>query len=84
MKEPKRYTLRLQRTDPDRNMARFYAMYIAPSLFGDWGLIREWGRIGSPGTVRIDSFETLEETEEALFRIEKEKRKKGYMKHGEF
>lgn len=25
---------------------------VTPTLFGEWALIREWGRIGSPGTVR--------------------------------
>jgi predicted DNA-binding WGR domain protein len=42
----------LQRIDPERNMARFYRIAVTPTLFGDWALIREWGRIGSPGTVR--------------------------------
>jgi predicted DNA-binding WGR domain protein len=60
-------------------MARFYTMHLAPTLFGGWDLVREWGRIGSPGTVRIDPFETLEESERALRRIEKQKRKRGYL-----
>ena len=30
-------------------MARFYAMCLQPTLFGDWALLREWGRIGSTG-----------------------------------
>jgi predicted DNA-binding WGR domain protein len=42
----------LERIDPARNMARFYRIIVTPTLFGDWSLIREWGRIGSPGTVR--------------------------------
>jgi len=31
---------------------------VLPTLFGDWSLVREWGRIGSPGTVKKDWFET--------------------------
>jgi predicted DNA-binding WGR domain protein len=47
-------------------MARFCAMHLAPTLFGGWDLVREWDRIGSPGTLRIDPFETLAESERAL------------------
>lgn len=36
------------RVDPARNMLRFYAIRIAPTLFGEWAVVREWGRIGSP------------------------------------
>jgi predicted DNA-binding WGR domain protein len=42
----------LTRRDPSRNLARFYRMLIVPTLFGEWVLLREWGRIGSSGTVR--------------------------------
>ena len=31
---------------------RFYQLFITPEIFGDWSLIKEWGRAGSPGTVR--------------------------------
>jgi len=71
--------LRLVRRDRERRMARFYAMHLAPTLFGGWDLVREWGRIGSPGTLRIIPFETLEESERALRRLEKQKRKRGYL-----
>src|SRR5262249_51965414 len=39
----------LRRIDPDRNMARFYTMSVQPTLFCDWALFQEWGRIGSAG-----------------------------------
>ena len=35
----------LTRTDDDRNMRRFYALDVAPTLFGEWALITEWGRV---------------------------------------
>ena len=38
----------LTRSDPDRNMHRFYALDVTPTLFGNWAMIVEWGRIGSP------------------------------------
>ena len=71
--------LRLEHRDPERRMARFYTMHLVPTLFGGWGLVREWGRIGSPGTLRFDPFETLEESERALQHIAKQKRKRGYL-----
>jgi len=46
-------SLRLVRRDQAQRMARFYTMHSAPTLFGGWDLVREWGRIGSPGTLRI-------------------------------
>ena len=41
--------MHLHRIDPDRNMARFYSMSVQPNLFGEWTLLREWGRIGKAG-----------------------------------
>jgi predicted DNA-binding WGR domain protein len=72
------HSLRLVRRDPAQRMARFYTMHLARTLFGGWDLVREWGRIGSPGTLRIDPFATLEESARALRRIEKQKRRRGY------
>lgn len=48
----------LTRIDPEKNMARFYKLDVQPDLFGNWSLIREWGRIGRPGTVRMKSCQT--------------------------
>ena len=47
----------LTRTDPTRNIDRFYVVQVMPSLFGDWTVLREWGRPGSPGTLRLSSYE---------------------------
>ena len=49
----------LERHDPDKNLHRFYQLFITPGIFGDWSLVKEWGRAGSPGTVRKDWFDTL-------------------------
>ena len=46
----------LTRSDPDRNMHRFYALDVTPTLFGNWAIIVEWGRIGSPGVVQRRTF----------------------------
>jgi predicted DNA-binding WGR domain protein len=42
----------LTRTDPARNMNRFYVVQVMPNLFGHWTVLREWGRRSSPGTLR--------------------------------
>ncbi|GFO76875.1 hypothetical protein BPLS_P4956 [Bathymodiolus platifrons methanotrophic gill symbiont] len=34
------------------NKHRFYQMFVVPTLFDDCSLVREWGRIASPGTVK--------------------------------
>jgi predicted DNA-binding WGR domain protein len=48
----------LIRIDPPNSVRRFYRMEIMPSLFGEWSLIREWGRIGQAGPVQVDWFDT--------------------------
>lgn len=71
----------LEKRDPDKNMQRFYAMHITQTIFGDWALIREWGRIGSPGTVRENWFDTEKEALAAELGLLDQKIKKGYSKH---
>jgi predicted DNA-binding WGR domain protein len=51
----------LTRTDPARNMNRFYVVQVMPNLFGHWTVMREWGRHGSPGTMRLSSYRRREE-----------------------
>jgi len=36
------------------NMARFYVLRIETTLFGDVGLVREWGRLGTWGKRRLE------------------------------
>jgi len=47
----------LTRTDPTRNINRFYLVDVTPILFGDWTVLREWRRRGSPGMMRLDSYQ---------------------------
>jgi predicted DNA-binding WGR domain protein len=70
--------LYLERHDDNDNMHRFYQMFVTPGLFDDWSLIKEWGRVGSPGTVRKGWFTTEQETELASQKISSKKIKKGY------
>ncbi|MEM1364057.1 MAG: WGR domain-containing protein, partial [Pseudomonadota bacterium] len=34
------------------NKRRFYALSVQRTLFGEWALVREWGRIGVGGRLR--------------------------------
>ena len=53
----------LTRTDPSRNIDRFYIVDVTPTLFGEWAVLREWGRRGSPGTMRLSSYQRRNEAE---------------------
>jgi predicted DNA-binding WGR domain protein len=70
--------LHLTRNDPSLNMARFYAIDVMPTLFGDWTLVAEWGRIGQSGTIKAEVFSDREAAEQALQKRERSKRRKGY------
>ena len=67
----------LERHDPDKNMHRFYQIYVVSGIFGDWSLVREWGRVGSPGTVRKEWFNTEEEAINAAQLLSQSKQKGG-------
>ena len=68
----------LVRRDPARGMARFYALRVVPDLLGGWTLVREWGRVGSPGRVRVDAFATEDAAVAELERLARRKRGRGY------
>lgn len=56
----------LERICRTRNMARYYRLSVAETLFGEWAVIREWGRIGRRGQSREECAFT-QEAAEALF-----------------
>ena len=45
--------LYLRRIDPARNMHRFYRLDIQPDLFGRVLLMKQWGRVGTQGRIRL-------------------------------
>ncbi len=69
----------LKRDNTEKNMHRFYQTTVMLCLLGEWALVREWGRIGSPGTVRKIWFATEAEALEAEQKLCEAKRKKGYV-----
>ncbi|MGY3134569.1 putative DNA-binding WGR domain protein [Bradyrhizobium sp. USDA 4501] len=68
----------LTRIDDHRNMARFYKLDVQPTLFGECSLIREWGRIGRAGTVRIETYRSRGAADIAMALNWTRKLKRGY------
>ena len=69
---------RLQKRYPARNQHRYYILDLQPHLFGGWSVIREWGRIGHPGQIRVELCDTLEEADRVFGAKLRQKRKRGY------
>ncbi|ANP91601.1 WGR domain-containing protein [Rhizobium beringeri] len=72
------YQLYIERTDPTQNMARYYAMQIEQTMFGEACLIRRWGRIGRRGQEKQQVFEREEEAVLLFLDLLKQKRARGY------
>jgi len=53
--------IELHRIDDTQNMRRFYRLDMQPDLFGGVFLIKQWGRIGTPGRTLAERFD--EETQ---------------------
>ncbi len=64
--------------DPACNMRRFYSLALATSLFGERGVVRQWGRIGASGQVRTDWYEAWDAAAAELERMTRRKRRRGY------
>jgi predicted DNA-binding WGR domain protein len=72
----------LRRIDPEKNMARFYDVGVEPTLFGDWAVVRSWGRIGSRGRVLETWFSAASIALALADRYETAKRRRGYREAG--
>ncbi|MGO7050656.1 WGR domain-containing protein [Rhizobium johnstonii] len=71
--------LYIERREPDKNMARFYALSIEPTLFGETSLVRGWGRIGSRGQQKIHVFDSEVKAVDLLLTLLRRKRSRGYL-----
>ncbi len=76
------YHLYVERSDPSRNMARYYAMEISMTLFGEACLTRSWGRIGKRGQSMNHHFEREEEAVDLFLDLLRQKRARGYRPAG--
>lgn len=41
--------IRLEKIVPARRQRRYYSLTLVQTLFGEWCLVRQWGRIGAAG-----------------------------------
>ncbi|WP_182510638.1 WGR domain-containing protein [Phyllobacterium sp. P30BS-XVII] len=64
------------RCDPDQNMARYYSLTMQPTHFGEISLVRNWGRIGTKGQQKVDTFSKYSELERAYEDLTRQKRRK--------
>lgn len=69
---------RLEHINCNENKMRFYSMRVCPGLFGEWSLVCEWGRIGSPGTVRSYWYAQEEGAQQAFLARLQQKIRRGY------
>lgn len=68
----------LTRIEERHNVKRFYKLDVQPTLFDEWSLVREWGRIGRAGTVRVETHRTRGDADIALALNWTRKLKRGY------
>lgn len=68
----------LTRVDASQNMARYYRMTVQPTLFGEWCLVREWGRLGRGGQVKANAFLMEADALDAMTTLESSKVRRGY------
>jgi len=73
-----RHTLFLRRVEPEKNVARFYALMIERDLFDHIVLVRRWGRIGTRGRERSNLHANESAAAEALTKLAALKRRRGY------
>ena len=68
----------LERYDSARNMARYYCLTVESNLFGEFSLVRTWGRIGRPSQSKIELHATEQDAQAAMIRRVQQKQRKGY------
>ena len=68
----------VERIDAGSNMARFYSLGVHPTLFGDYSLMRCWGRIGTRGQCKEHIFKEEKDADNQLLTFLQAKTKRGY------
>jgi predicted DNA-binding WGR domain protein len=68
----------LEKQDPATQQRWFCALSVQPTLFGDWSLIRESGRLGAPSQVEVERYASQEAAEAAFAQRVCEIRQGGY------
>ncbi|MBV9505009.1 MAG: WGR domain-containing protein [Acidobacteriia bacterium] len=68
----------LYQVDASKHMYRYCRLDVQPDLFGQWCLMREWGRIGNTGQTRAVPFPTQDEAIAALNKQRRAKERRRY------
>ena len=68
----------LEKQEPATQQQWFCALSVQPTLFGDWSLIREWGRPGGPSQVEVERYASQAAAETAFARQVREALQCGY------
>lgn len=68
----------LQRPSLESDSLWYYSIQIQRDLLGRWQVIREWGRAGSPGTLRNIPYESLHEAIQSLETLREQLIDNGY------
>ncbi|MEP5154000.1 WGR domain-containing protein [Planktotalea sp.] len=70
--------IKLRRIDTVRNMRQFYLLTVQRDLFGGATLVREWGRIGAAGKLKISHHVDEGQAVDALAEVAQQKFKRGF------
>lgn len=73
------YHLYIERTEASKNMARYYALEISATLFGEACLTRSWGRIGKRGQTKTHHFTSEQDAVLLFLELVRQKRARGYV-----
>lgn len=68
----------LERHNPTQRMHRYYCLMVEQNLFGEWSLIREWGRVGRSSQTKIEWHATEQAALAAMHRRAAQKRRREY------
>lgn len=69
----------LRKIDPTENQRRFYTMTAAPTLFGEWVVIREYGRLDNQGSRVVVTYHESEAAARDVFqKLKRSKERRGY------
>ncbi len=70
---------RLEKINHVKRQKRFYELSISQTLFGEWCLLREWGRLGTSGGQQMREYFTSQlQALQALQKLKQEKNRRGY------
>ncbi|MBY4639733.1 WGR domain-containing protein [Gluconacetobacter entanii] len=72
-------SVQLRRIQPSFNEWRYYGLSVQPDLFGGAALVRNWGRIGTAGTQRVDLYPDEGTAVNALTAMIRYRLKRGYI-----